>query len=64
MDINLEELLKKKKKAEEKLALLNSDFKGIKHEDAHSELQDVEIRVLIDYLDGVKQQIAQLTGKK
>ncbi|MDO8551648.1 MAG: hypothetical protein Q7S03_03160 [bacterium] len=60
----LEELLKKKEQADERLAALNSEFKGIKHEDAHSELQDTEIRVLMDYIDGLKQQIMQLKSKK
>lgn len=63
MDAKLEELLKKKKEADAKLVLLNSEFKGIKHEDAHSELQDTEIRVLLDYIDGLKRQIAKLKKK-
>lgn len=59
----IQELLKKKQEAEGKLAALNSEFKGIKHEDAHSELQDTEIRVLLSYLDDLNQQILQLKKK-
>lgn len=62
--VKLDELLKKKEKAEERLVLLNLEFKGIKHEDAHSELQDTEIRVLMDYIEGLKRQIMQLKDKK
>ncbi len=60
----IEELLKKKGEAETKLVALTLEFKGIKHEDAHSELQDTEIRVLKSYLEDLRTQISLLKDQK
>lgn len=62
-DPKIEELLKHKAKAEVRLANLNSNFRGIKHEDAASELQDSEIRVLMAYIADLNQQILALKRK-
>lgn len=61
----LEALLKKKEEAEAKLKFKLSHFRGVPHESASGELAYSEIKVLEDYIEGLKEEIVRaqsLTG--
>ena len=59
----LKELLKKKEEVEVKLKFRMSHFRGVAHESAAGELAYSEIKVLEDYLESLKAEIASLQKK-
>lgn len=56
----LKALLKKKEDVEAKLKFRMSHFRGIAHESAAGELAYSELKVLEDYLESLKAEIANL----
>jgi len=56
----LKALLKKKEEVEAKLKFRMSHFRGVAHESAAGELAYSEIKVLEDYLESLKAEIANL----
>jgi len=59
----LKALLKKKEDTEAKLKFRMSHFRGVAHESASGELAYSELKVLEDYLEGLKAEIASLKNK-
>jgi hypothetical protein len=60
----LGELLKKKKQVEAKLEFKLKHFRGVPHESASGELAYSDIKVLEDFLESIKVEIASLTRIK
>ena len=59
----MEALLKKKEDVEAKLKFRMSHFRGVAHESASGELAYSELKVLEDYLESLKTEIASLQKK-
>ena len=57
------ELLIKLEEAEGKLAYRLKHFRGVPHESASGELAYVQLKVLEDYVDGLKKEIEDLKIK-
>ena len=55
-----QELLRKKEEAKKKLAGVTKDFKGLKHEDSASELQDLNVRLCQAHLANIEEEIREL----
>ena len=56
-------LLKKLEDAEARLAFRLSHFRGIAHESASGELASSDLKVLEDYVAGLKQEVETLKAK-
>ena len=56
-------LLKKKEDIEAKLKFRMSHFRGVAHESASGELAYSELKVLEDFLESIKAEIASLQQK-
>lgn len=61
--IKLKELIQKRDKYREKLTGMYKNFRGVKHESAHSELQYSEIKVYEDMLNSIVEEINVLESK-
>ena len=59
----LKALLIKLSEAEEKLKFRLSHFRGVAHESASGELAASELKVLEDYVAGLKQEVETLKAK-
>ena len=59
----LEALLIKLAEAEEKLKLRLGHFRGVPHESAAGELNYSELKVLEDYVEGLKNEVGTLRAK-
>ena len=59
----LKALLIKLSEAEEKLKFRLSHFRGVAHESASGELASSELKVLEDYVAGLKQEVETLKAK-
>ena len=59
----LEALLKKKEDIEAKIKFRMSHFRGVAHESASGELAYSELKVLEDYLESLKTEIASLQDR-
>lgn len=57
MDKKYQELLKKRGKARQRLAEAIKNFKGVKHEDSASELQELQLKVARAYLVSIEEEI-------
>lgn len=55
-----QELIKKRKKAQEKLDQAIINYKGIKHEDAASELRDLQLKVAQAHLAEIEKELKNL----
>ena len=56
-------LLKKLEDAEARLAFRLSHFRGVAHESASGELASSDLKVLEDYVAGLKQEVETLKAK-
>ncbi len=59
----IHELEKKLAQVEEKYKFKMSHFRGVAHESAQGELAYSEIKVLEDYIESIKAEIASLKNK-
>lgn len=55
--LTLQELIKRRDHAKERLKLLYLNFRGVKHEDSASEIKDMQIKVLESYIAGLEADI-------
>ncbi len=60
MNKKYQELLKKREEAEKKLAEATKNFKGIKHEDSASELQDLNVKLCQAHLATIEEEMKEL----
>ncbi len=60
----IKELEKKLAEYEEKYKFKLSRFRGVPHESASGELAYSELKVLEDYLNSIKEELAILKGEK
>ncbi len=56
----VQELLRQRKEAIEKLEGLYKNFRGVKHEDSSSEIKYVQIKVLEDFINSIDAEIKSL----
>lgn len=59
----LKSLIEKRNKTKEKLDELVSKFRGVRHEDAAGELQDMQIKIQQAHLESLETEIAELKQK-
>jgi hypothetical protein len=60
MNNKYQELLEKKEKAKKRLAKATKNFKGLKHEDSASELQDLNVRLCQAHLAEIEKELEEL----
>lgn len=57
MNKKYQELLKKREKARQRLADATKNFKGVKHDDSVSELQELQLKVARAHLISIEEEI-------
>jgi flagellar biosynthesis chaperone FliJ len=60
MDKNLKNLIEKRNEYRAKLIEMNKHFRGVKHENALSELKYSEIKVYEDFVSSLDEEIANI----
>ncbi len=60
MNKKYQELLKKREKAKKRLAKATKDFKGVKHEDSATELQEAQLNVTRAHLIEIEKELKKL----
>lgn len=63
MNKKYQELLKKREEARKKLAEAAKNFKGIKHEDSATELQESQLNVARAHLISIEEEIKNLKNE-
>lgn len=60
MNKRYQELLEKREKARQRLAEATKNFKGVKHEDSASELQELQLKVARAHLVEIEKELKEL----
>ncbi|KPJ70017.1 hypothetical protein AMJ51_02655 [Microgenomates bacterium DG_75] len=63
MNKKYQELLRKREEAKKKLVKATKNFKGFKHEDSASELQDLNVKLSQAHLVSIEEEIRELEKK-
>jgi len=63
MDKKYQELLRKREEAKQKLAEATKNFKGVKHDDSVSELQELQLKVARAHLISIEEEIRNLKNE-
>ena len=63
MNKKYQELLKKREKAKQRLVEATKNFKGVKHDDSVSELQELQLKVARAHLISIEKEIRNLRNE-
>ena len=63
MNKKYQELLRKREEAKKKLIEATKNFKGLKHENSASELQDLNVRLSQAHLVSIEEELKELEYK-